>query len=932
MSLGTRIRGSLAALLSASLVVSGALLTAPAASAVEELVPVGTSSAIDSSVTEESVQDPGAIDTTTTAPSSQESAGVGAVEAPTDSGEAGASAPESEQAPAPVADATASQRLMATSLGAETLPQSLEPVLTNGGGLDWGFYANWRGYLGRQAGATTTAFGGATVNSDGTYHFPQSTATEFNEVKRTGVLAYTGGIQWQYDAHYIKIAMQNPRIEISADRSATVTAEMSTTGSSGVTSVSRIVLARIANVGAASATGSLLSWSGIAGIFQDTLAPGSLNNYKGQATDAFTFTTPANAPWISVSKTSGIDQAGESLTVTGGNLDTETAAAHGAPGTKAGIYVQLGWIAPGWQPSQQGQRGVHRDYVKSFWVSNTGASQWTNATGSFTVTFDKVSMQTLTASMPAGAKPAVFTTVGGGAAAEPALEIAQVLRFAGTEPWLEVSKTTGLNPAGELITISGGNLDTNTANSHGVNPTKAGIYVQLGWVTENWRPSTGAESTSRKGIREFTRWVADRATGGTYVQWSDATGSFEFEMSVSEAALSADMPAGARLAVFTTVAGGAAPNADYELVEYLSFEGAQTGGGPVLPDPQQPTSPAVPEAPVAGGLTWGIRSSFVSYINGLNDGGVRSQNVAGGFGNWTFPQAGSAWNAQTATGTVNYSGSLTFYGHGIDMLTFANPVIQVSGASATLSSNGVHVANLNLAAASRTDRAGGAVSWNNVPVTLTAAGASFFGRNYTAGMAMDPLSFTVGAVSAVSYGSTTQLAQAAIGKNRTAAATPPATEGIRLVTPEDELVAGGEIEFEASGFQPNERNILVVMYSEPTVLDRNAGADANGVVRWIGTLPEGVTGQHTITLQGSINVGKVITIVDKETAEQVKAEKAEKTAEAQIAETAQAAGIGGSDGAPAWAMWVGALALLVVAGGLTGLVITQRRRNTDQLS
>jgi hypothetical protein len=39
----------------------------------------------------------------------------------------------------------------------------------------------------------------------------------------------------------------------------------------------------------------------------------------------------------------------------------------------------------------------------------------------------------------------------------------------------------------------------------------------------------------------------------------------------------------------------------------------------------------------------------------------------------------------------------------------------------------------------------------------------------------------------------------------------------------------------------------------------------------------------------------------------------------------QAAGVSDSDG-PGWVIWVGALALLVVAGGLTALVVSQRRR------
>lgn len=126
----------------------------------------------------------------------------------------------------------------------------------------------------------------------------------------------------------------------------------------------------------------------------------------------------------------------------------------------------------------------------------------------------------------------------------------------------------------------------------------------------------------------------------------------------------------------------------------------------------------------------------------------------------------------------------------------------------------------------------------------------------------------------------------------------------------------------------------MVIYSEPTLLDANAKADANGVVRWIGTLPEGLTGEHTITLQGSINVGKVIKTQTHEEFAAAQAVKEQKVTQsgrtlAAQSETVAAAGAAVGDGAPVWIWWVAALALLVVAGGMTGLVIVQRRNSQN---
>ena len=93
---------------------------------------------------------------------------------------------------------------------------------------------------------------------------------------------------------------------------------------------------------------------------------------------------------------------------------------------------------------------------------------------------------------------------------------------------------------------------------------------------------------------------------------------------------------------------------------------------------------------------------------------------------------------------------------------------------------------------------------------------------------------------------------------REPAPTPPSSTGATLDKPQ--ATASGQITITAGGFQPNETGILVVLYSDPVVLTTNATADANGVVTWTGYLPAGLTGSHTLTLQGSINVGAPITI------------------------------------------------------------------------
>ncbi len=354
-------------------------------------------------------------------------------------------------------------------------------------------------------------------------------------------------------------------------------------------------------------------------------------------------------------------------------------------------------------------------------------------------------------------------------------------------------------------------------------------------------------------------------------------------------------------------------NVDVTTAQWDELEG-------IVPPVVVPPKPIVPGA---GSLTWGISSGFVTYVTGgIAKGSIATNGVGGGRGGYVFPQAvGSVWNAETRTGTVYYSGSVTFIGHGgLLHETFSNPVITVtSPISGTISSNGQSFP-LNLAGAGFTANADGSVTWSNVAVSGVISGGD--GAGSGGSLTMDPLSFTVGSASGLNFGSTTTTSKFA--QARTPAATPPATTGLQVVTPTAKLVAGGEIEITASGFEPNEQGILVVIYSEPTVLDTNAKADKDGVVRWIGKLPKNLTGKHTITLQGSISVGQEITIAS---ADAVKAKAKPAVSSTATQGAAQNAGPLPDSGTPVWVWWAGALALLVIAGASTGLVVAQRRKN-----
>ena len=677
--------------------------------------------------------------------------------------------------------------------------------------------------------------------------------------------------------------------------------------------------------------------------------------------------------------------AGDQIVVKGSGFDAEANLSTRAPvtvGDPAGNYVVFGNFAETWRPSAPGTSSADRrvavqrwaltdasyENINSRFLSAVSAQRVVmNADGTFEFTIQLADIPANVAA-PSGGSYGLFTYVAGGGVNDPAQELEVRLNYQGERPieivdevdpatgglvwafkesWNSYLKfgaratTTVSNGAtaaadGQIgyTQVEGGDYDPESglgtiryqgavryvSESHGFN-----ILMQNPWITFTASGATLSAETSKSetsGTASVSRVVLAALTSTKpalgedgSLRWTAIEGVFG---SISQPVSWAEY-VGQAIAPVTFSFGAAETPAP----EVAPGGAVNPGVTPIKPTPIPQPAPAPAPAAAsqsAGSLTWGISTSFANYVTGnVAKGSIATSGVGGSRGGYVFPQAsGSSWNAQSQTGSIPFSGVVTFSGHsGALSRTVSNPVITVTSAtSATISVSGQPFGTLNLAAASKSIGANGEITWSGVPVS-----GGFGYGDYD--LAADPLTFTVGAASGATFGSTRVTAPANI--QRTAAPAPPATSGVRILTPTDQLVAGGEIEFEASGFQPNERGILVVMYSEPIVLDTNAGADANGVVRWIGTLPDDLTGEHTITLQGSINVGMAISIAAAAQVQKTALSEAEaQAAQAEIAEV-QAAGVAAGSG-PGWAVWVGALALLVVAGGLTALVISQRRR------
>nr|WP_237682304.1 HtaA domain-containing protein [Microbacterium sp. B19(2022)] len=290
-------------------------------------------------------------------------------------------------------------------------------------------------------------------------------------------------------------------------------------------------------------------------------------------------------------------------------------------------------------------------------------------------------------------------------------------------------------------------------------------------------------------------------------------------------------------------------------------------------DPKPPTTPTTPPASVPGGsLRWAISSKFASYITGgiaqgaisVSDGATRSGSQ------FQFGQTvGGDFDVKTGLGSVVYRGSVRFTGHhGVLDVTVSNPQIRITSAGAAtlfVTSGGAQVpfATLDLSRAARVS-ANGAVTYTAAPASLTAAGRDRVLSGYSTDL--NPVTFTIGSVAAAPAGNTGTVAAAAVKAKTTLPAAPPASDGIDVDAENlAALESGQSATITASGFQPNEEGIKVVVYSTPVLLD-TVTADAAGLATWSGTLPASLEdGAHTLTLQGSVDRGLAFTLTRAKT-------------------------------------------------------------------
>lgn len=167
----------------------------------------------------------------------------------------------------------------------------------------------------------------------------------------------------------------------------------------------------------------------------------------------------------------------------------------------------------------------------------------------------------------------------------------------------------------------------------------------------------------------------------------------------------------------------------------------------------QDSTPAPRDRPLASGLIWGVKASFLSYLGRMPDlkSSVTRAVVTPG-GGFFFPlDSAEDYDAATGDGTLRFDGDVRFSGHhGMLFVMFAQPWVTFESGRAVLSfaDPASHpqldrrLPMADLATGDWTDHLG-ARAWPGVPATLRAESAGLFNEVYPVGEAMEPVDIRV---------------------------------------------------------------------------------------------------------------------------------------------------------------------------------------------
>jgi hypothetical protein len=307
-------------------------------------------------------------------------------------------------------------------------------------------------------------------------------------------------------------------------------------------------------------------------------------------------------------------------------------SAQGAPATFAVTATGTGTISYQWQSSTSGAAFVDISGATASSFSATGTTVGSATSYRVVVTDDNGSVTS---------DAAVHT-------------------ITAATPTVTVSKTSGIDPAGETITVTGAGFFPNGTATNGIRPplmgSFSGSYVTFGRYADVWKPSAGVGGTARNN--SVTKWALPASSmagvGGANAGAIElgADGTFEATITVKKDYTGA--PATGNYGIYTYPGGGAAYAAfeTYTPITFAAVAPAAPAAPTVAADGTSVT--VVWEAPADGGSA--ISGYTVELASG--SGAVVSQTVSGSSVSASFPNLvrGESYTASVvATNAVGTS-------------------------------------------------------------------------------------------------------------------------------------------------------------------------------------------------------------------------------------------------------------------------------------
>ncbi|WP_024367173.1 HtaA domain-containing protein [Arthrobacter sp. TB 26] len=154
---------------------------------------------------------------------------------------------------------------------------------------------------------------------------------------------------------------------------------------------------------------------------------------------------------------------------------------------------------------------------------------------------------------------------------------------------------------------------------------------------------------------------------------------------------------------------------------------------------------ASPDLLPALGLSWGIKRSFIEYINSLPDGSVSATDGAtvAEPSLFRFSPESSDYDVERGTGVLRFRGDVRLAGHhGMLLVRLLDPWITFTAGSGVLSistGDGQDRTAVGFLTPSKARAADGSLVWEHVDVVISPEGSDLFDGQYAAGQPMDPL-------------------------------------------------------------------------------------------------------------------------------------------------------------------------------------------------